>query len=223
MTMKRIIRISLVAVAAGALPVAAFADEIVHFTNGAEMTVRSHSIEKSKQMVQLDLGGNSYISFPMSMVEKIVSAGKDVYVNGVFRPSNQAIAGVPGSAVADNSVHGMETGGFRRGSLVKDNKGTNLGEATNAIPIPASGQIPDNAVINSRRIFNPAVPAQPGSSPQVIMPPGAPHRPVQMALKPASPAQSAPPPPAPANPPSNEAQENPPASDPAPEDPPDTP
>src|SRR5262245_681061 len=127
MTMKRFGRISLVAVAVGALPLTAYADEIVHFTNGAEMTVRSHTVEKTKEMVQLDLGGNSYISFPMSMVDKIVSAGKDVFLNPVFHPSNQAIAGGSGG-VADNSVRGAETGGFRRGSLAKDKLGSNLGE-----------------------------------------------------------------------------------------------
>jgi hypothetical protein len=216
MMTKRFGRVFLAAVAVGALPLAAFADEIVHFTNGAEMTVRSHTVEKAKDMVQLDLGGNSYISFPMSMVDKIVSAGKDVYLNPVFHPSNQAIAGASGGGVPDTGVHGTETAGYRRGPAVK---GTNLGEAIDAVPVPGYvGQPTDNQVINSRRVFNPAIPARAGVT-QVIMPPGAPKTPVQMAMNPNTPT-APPPPPPPAN---NDTQDNAPAGDPAPEDPPDTP
>jgi hypothetical protein len=223
MMTKRFGRVFLVAVAVGSFPLAAFADEIVHFTNGAEMTVRSHTVENAKDMVRLDLGGNSYIAFPMSMVDKIVSAGKDVFLNPVFHPSNQAIAGGSG-AVADNGVHGTESGGFRRGPVVKGTAGVNLGEPTDAVPIPASGGQPvDNQVINSRRVFNPAMPVPAGSPPQVIMPPGAPRKPVQLAMNPnpPQPPQAAPPPPA--TPPNNDTQDNAPAGDPAPEDPPDTP
>jgi hypothetical protein len=217
---KRMGRAFLAAVAVGSLPLAAFADEIVHFTNGAEMTVRSHTVETAKDMVQLDLGGNSYISFPMSMVDKIVSAGKDVFLNPVFHPSNQAIAGGSGSAVADSGVRGTENAPYKR---IPGSKGVgqNLGEAMDATPIAApSGQLVDNQVINSRRAFNPAIPAKPGVT-QVIMPPGAPKAPVAMVMIPSQGAPPAPPPPpAPAN---NDTQENAPAGDPAPEDPPDTP
>jgi len=220
MMTKRFGRAVLVAVALGSLPFAAFGDEIVHFTNGAEMTVRSHTVENAREMVRLDLGGNSYIAFPMSMVDKIVSAGKDVFLNPVFHPSNQAIGG-GSSAVADNGIHGTENGGFRRGPVVKGTAGANLGEPTDALPIPASGGQPaDNQVVNSRRLFNPAMPVPAGSAPQVIMPPGAPRAPVQFAKNPTA----APPPPAAPTPPANnDTQENAPAGDPAPEDPPDTP
>jgi hypothetical protein len=75
----------------------ASADEIVYFTNGAEMPVRSHSIDKD--MVKLDLGGNSTISFPVNMVTKIANAGQEVFVNPNYQPVNQA---VPGSAAPAN-------------------------------------------------------------------------------------------------------------------------
>jgi mRNA-degrading endonuclease toxin of MazEF toxin-antitoxin module len=60
----------MISAVAAATPVA-FADEVVQFTNGAEMTVRSHAIEKD--MVKLDLGGSSSITFPISMVDKIAA------------------------------------------------------------------------------------------------------------------------------------------------------
>jgi hypothetical protein len=69
----------------------ASADEIVSFTNGAEMPVKSHTIEKD--MVKLDLGPGSTISFPLNMVTKIAAAGQEVFVNPNYKPVNQAVAG----------------------------------------------------------------------------------------------------------------------------------
>lgn len=104
-------------------PAAARADEVVSFTNGAEMTVKSHVVDQATEMVKLDLGGNNSISFPINMVDKIVNAGKNVFLNPVYHPQNQAIAGVPGgrpeagsagSAVADTTIRGSgPSAGFR--------------------------------------------------------------------------------------------------------------
>jgi hypothetical protein len=226
MTHKRFGLVFLLAAAIGLLPRTAFADEIVHFTNGAEMTVRSHSVEQTKQMVKLDLGGNSFISFPMSMVDKIVSAGRDVFLNPVFHPANQAIAGAPGNAVTDNSIRGTgEPAGPGHRSAQKGTQGAMLGEATDAaVPIPAGfGQIEQQVVANSRRAFNPAFPPTPGSPPQVITLPGRPQAPVQMMVVPTSPPQQPPAQPPPVTPPNNDTQDSAPSGDPAPEDPPDTP
>jgi len=223
MTTKRFGRVFLVAVAVGSLPLGAFADEVVHFTNGAEMTVRSHTVENSKDMVRLDLGGNSFIAFPMSMVDKIVNSGQDVFLNPVFHPANQAIAGGAGTVVADTSNRGTGDAApyVRR-------PGAKLGETSNAQPIPAGfGQVEQQAVAASRKVFNPAFPPTPGSPPQVIMPPGMKdHTPVQFQMIPTRPAQpvtTPPPPPAPPPPADTETPDNtPPPSDP-PQDPPDTP
>ena len=106
MSTKRSVRVVLMLAALGLPASAALADEIIHFTNGAEMPVRSHTIDKEKRMVRLDLGANSFIAFPMSMVDKIVSSGQDVFLNPGFHPSNQAIAGIPGTAVADTTIRG---------------------------------------------------------------------------------------------------------------------
>ncbi len=217
MTAKRFIRELSVLAAIGTLPLSAFADEIVHFTNGAEMTVRSHTVEKEKNMVKLDLGANSFIAFPMAMVDKIVNAGRDVFLNPSFHPSNQAIGGVPGGAVADNTIRGTgDPSGFVR-RPGKGTAGVMLGEAADAVPIPAAGgQLTEpTPVASSRRVFNPAVPSAPGALPQVIMPPGRVMTPVQLVPLPSRPE---PPPPA-----DNEAQDNQPAGDPDTENPPEAP
>jgi hypothetical protein len=207
----------------GFMPLAAFADEVVHFTNGAEMTVRSHSVENDKAMVKLDLGGNSFISFPMTMVDKIVSAGKDVFLNPGFHPSNQAIAG--GSVnLADTTVRGVgDSGGLVPRPDGKGHAGIMLGEAADAMPSGSIGgpQL-DQTVMSTRRRFNPAFQLPPGGPPQIITPPGAPVRgPVQFALvgAPRSAEQQIPAPPPPAD---NSTPDNPPPEDPAPEDPPNT-
>ena len=214
MTTKCFGRVLLVLAAIGTLPLAAFADEVVHFTNGAEMTVRSHTVERDKQMVRLDLGANSFIAFSMAMVDKIESAGRNVYLNPVFHPSNQAIAEGAGGPVTDNAIHGT---GEPNGLVRRPSKGTAgvmLGETADALPATAiAGQPIEQPVAASRRIFNPAMPSAPGAGPQVIMPPGKIMPPVQLAVIPTRPE-----PPPPATP---EPQDSQPAGDPDSENPPD--
>jgi len=223
MMAKSLGRVLFLLAALALLPSAALADEIVHFTNGAEMTVRSHVVEQDNTMVKLDLGGNSFIAFPMSMVDKIVSAGQDVFLNPSFHPSNQAIAGVPGgavagatgtgSAVADTTIHGAGTPvGFAPQRGVKGGAGVMLGEVADTLPseVRAVSGVAQ-AMPFRRRAYNPAFPAGPGEPPQVIMGPSSPRAPARLALAPGGPSQSQ-------NPPVP-----PPESDPAPEEPPNTP
>ena len=106
----------------------AAADEIVHFTNGAEMTVRSHAVVND--MLKLDLGGNNTISFPISMVGKIVSAGQDVFLNPVYHPTNQGVAGTP--AVA-GSVGMASPTGFAREGAAPGRNGARLGESADGV------------------------------------------------------------------------------------------
>jgi hypothetical protein len=165
--LKRISGRVVIAATFGLIASTALADEIVHFTNGAEMAVRSHTIDKEKDMVKLDLGGNSYISFPMTMVDKIVSAGQNVFSNPAFHPANQAHAGIPG-------VHGVSGSvGYKPQPDGKGNAGVMLGEVADAIPAenPVGPDL-DNTVMGSRKVFNPAFPPKPGAGgvPQVIMP-----------------------------------------------------
>ena len=217
MTMKFSSRVVLFVAAFGLIASTALADEIVHFTNGAEMPVRSHTIDKEKDMVKLDLGGSSFISFPMSMVDKIVSAGQNVFLNPGFHPSNQAIAGVPGTG---SEVRGTSSPvGYKPQPDGKGNAGVMLGEAADAIPAEhPTGPDVENSVVNSRRKFNPAFPPKPGAGgqPHVIMPATPQLRqPVPMQRKDFG--QPTPPPAPPA-----ESQDSP-AADPPAEDPPDTP
>jgi hypothetical protein len=214
---KRSGPVLLVVAALGWLPSITFADEIVHFTNGAEMTVRSHAVEQ--QMVKLDLGGNSFIAFPMSMVDKIVSSGRDVFVNPTIHPANQALAGSgPGGAggsaanapvVADTSIQsGGGAVGLVRQPNAKGGAGVMLGEAADIAPV--AGRADPNgayAVANSRRLYNPAFPAPQNGMPQVILPPSAPKTPGRLTV--IAPKASDPPPP----PVDNGTPENPPQSD----------
>jgi hypothetical protein len=222
MLMKNSGRVALALATLGLIAQPVLADEIVHFTNGAEMPVHSHTIDKEKSMVRLDLGGNSFISFPMTMVDKIVSAGQDVFLNPGFHPSNQAIAGIPGTAVADTTIRGNGAPvGFVRQPDGKGHAGVMLGEAADAIPAGTMGgpQV-DNTVANSRKRFNPAFPPVPGGPPQVIMPPNMAKTPVPFQLNNRPPAE--PPAPPPPQAPAAGAQDTPPPDPPA-DDPPDKP
>lgn len=204
-------RIVVVVAALCSCSLAAFADEIVHFTNGAEMTVLNHAVEKDKSMIRLDLGGGNFIAFPMSMVDKIVNAGQDVYLNPGFHPSNQAVGGA--ALVSDTGVRGA---GGPIGYGHQSGKGTAgmmLGEAADAVPGSRQGGPNfDQPVASSRRRFNPLLQGGPGSGPQVIMPPQMAKVASQLVVIPMLPPQ--PQPPAEVGTP-----EDPPPSDPAPEDP----
>ena len=174
---KSRVRALLVLASVGLLPPAVLADEVVHFTNGSEMPVRSHTVEKG--MVKLDLGNSSFIAFPMTMVDKIVNSGQDVFLNPTFHPSNQVVAGgasAAGTGVGDTSIRGTGASvGFAPQANAKPGTaGVMLGEAADALPQDAradSGMPPMD--INRRKIYNPAFPTTPGSTPQVIMPPSA--------------------------------------------------
>jgi hypothetical protein len=230
MVTNRVGRFFLVLGLVGLLPLAAFADEVVHFTNGAEMTVKNHVVENDMSMVKVDLGGSSYISFPMTMVDKIVNAGKDVFLNPTFHPSNQAIAGRAVSVVADTTVRGVAGGsGYVPQPDGKGHAGTMLGEAADQVSGGAPmGALTNDTMAGARRRFNPArqQAAAPGGQPTLIMPPGMAAPPARAPAQltfiglPHAAEQQVPAPPPPANTPP---PENPPAEDPAPEDPPDNP
>ncbi len=82
----------------------ALADEVVYFTNGTYLLVTSHTIEK--EMISVDLGGSSKMAFPLQMVDKIESAGRNVYLNPTYHPANQAVAGpAAGGMVSNGGVY----------------------------------------------------------------------------------------------------------------------
>ena len=84
------------------LATAASADEVIYFTNGTSLPIRSHRIEKD--MISVDLGTDARMGFPVYMVDKIESAGRKVYLNPTYHPSNQAVAAGSGEAGADETA-----------------------------------------------------------------------------------------------------------------------
>lgn len=207
--MRRLATLSL-AVLAIAAGTAARAEEIVHFTNGAEMTVRAHVIEN--EMVKLDLGGNSFISFPVSMVDKIASAGQDVFLNPVYHPTNQALPGAPGAQAIPQATYTVRGGGspvgYRPGQS-PNGLGNAMGEASD-IPVPAgswndSGRVQQTGSLRGERLHtarprfaDPTRPVPPGA--QVVLdPPGLKTQPQPHTMSPRSveiPNASVPPKPA---------------------------
>lgn len=74
--------LSILATLTVALP--APAEEILYFTNGTFMPIRSHKLDG--EMIHVDMGENNFMAFPSQMVEKILDGGKDV----LLRPSTAA-------------------------------------------------------------------------------------------------------------------------------------
>ena len=93
---------------ASAIPAAA--DEVVYFSNGATMAIRAHEIDGN--MIRVNLGAGAVMAFPVSMVERVVSGGQDVFTGPAYRPANQALPGQAGGSVAatllsrDNTISG---------------------------------------------------------------------------------------------------------------------
>jgi hypothetical protein len=54
------------------------AEEIVHFTSGTSMPVVSHQIDGD--MIHVDLGDNAFMAFPLSMVDRVETAGENVMI-----------------------------------------------------------------------------------------------------------------------------------------------
>jgi len=168
MSLKSFGRMATVLVALGCIGSNARADEIVHFTNGAEMAVRSHVV--TNEMLKLDLGGNNSISFPISMVDKIVNAGQNVFLNPVYYPSNQALPGVSAAPAADASVadSGLQ-GGYARGGFapqpIPGSVPFRPGESANNVGSGAAsiGRNPhDDMATVERPKFDPLRPLPPG-------------------------------------------------------------
>ena len=72
------------------------AEEIVTFTNGATMPIRSHEFDGD--MIKVDLGDDQFMAFPRSVVEKIEVARGDVQLTPSSR-TNQIIKTTQGTRV----------------------------------------------------------------------------------------------------------------------------
>ncbi len=81
----------------------AFSEEIVYLTSGSAMAVRGHEVKGD--MIHLDLGGDSFIAFPMTLVDRIEGA------QGIqLKPSHSNVIHSPaqGAAAADYTARGLE-------------------------------------------------------------------------------------------------------------------
>jgi hypothetical protein len=117
---------------------AVLAEEIIHFTNGKAMTIKSHEV--SDGMVHVDLGSDGFIAFPESRVERIEKAGQDVYLPPSFRKANVANGRYDGDVKVDAGV--SNNGAFpvsgrtstsaryssKRGTTVQNGGGSNWQE-----------------------------------------------------------------------------------------------
>jgi hypothetical protein len=62
------------------------AEEIVYFTNGSAMPVRAHEVQGT--MIHVDLGGDAFMAFPLSMVDRVEIAGKEIVLDPSFSGGN---------------------------------------------------------------------------------------------------------------------------------------
>jgi len=65
-----------VALALLALALPVCAEEILYFKSGSAMPVVSHKVDGS--MIHVDLGDNAFMAFPLTMVDRVERAGKNV-------------------------------------------------------------------------------------------------------------------------------------------------
>jgi hypothetical protein len=92
-----------------------FAEEIVYLKSGSAMPVRSHQVVGD--MVHLDLGGDSFIAFPMTLVDRIETT------KGVeLKPSHSNVIRSAGGAqgvAADYTARGLEVNRVTREQIPK--------------------------------------------------------------------------------------------------------
>lgn len=88
--MRMFRRWSLLAVLAGFAAVPVVAEEIVHFKSGTAMPVRSHEIRGD--MIHVDLGSDAMMAFPLSVVESVEKAGKNVILDRSFNTQSNIMS-----------------------------------------------------------------------------------------------------------------------------------
>ena len=73
--------------------VPAAAEEILHLKSGATMPIATHEVRG--QMIHVDMGGNAFMAFPLSMVDWIEKAGANVLLQPSFHANNVMAPGPP--------------------------------------------------------------------------------------------------------------------------------
>ena len=67
-----------VALALAALALPVFGEEILYFKSGSAMPVVSHEVDG--EMIHVDLGDNAFMAFPLTMIDRVERAGKNVMI-----------------------------------------------------------------------------------------------------------------------------------------------
>ncbi len=103
-------KLGLFALALALFAAPALAEEVIYFTNGSSMPILDHIVEE--EMVKVDLGEAGFMAFPMTQVDRIEKAGREVYQN----PSraNQMFAKPKGSGGSE-PVYGRRPSAFVAG------------------------------------------------------------------------------------------------------------
>ena len=72
----RLARWVLVALALSAVALPVLGEEILYFKSGSAMPVVSHKVDG--EMIHVDLGDNAFMAFPLTMIDRVERAGKNV-------------------------------------------------------------------------------------------------------------------------------------------------
>ena len=83
----------------------AMAEQIVQFANGTSMPIRSHKIQG--EMIHVDLGNDGFIAFPVSMIDRVVDAGKDVVISPSSTGNNKVMGRVETDPTGSFPVRGQ--------------------------------------------------------------------------------------------------------------------
>jgi hypothetical protein len=82
----------------------AAAEEVVVFKSGSALPIVSHKIDGN--MIHVDLGNNGFMAFPMSVVERVDKAGKNVMIGASTVGGTNVMAARP-DPTGSFPVHGM--------------------------------------------------------------------------------------------------------------------
>jgi len=110
--MRRAVILAIVLAVFSVAPV--LAEQVIHFSNGNSMPVRSHAVQG--EMIHVDLGGDAFMAFPLEMVDKVVEAGKNVILDQSFADPKGVMVDTraPG---AKRPVRAARPGGSRRDEM----------------------------------------------------------------------------------------------------------
>jgi hypothetical protein len=86
----------------------ALAEEIIYFTNGTSMPIRSHEVKD--EMIHVDLGSEAFMAFPLRMVEKIEAAGKEIALRPSFAGGTNVITAKGPDPSGNYPVRGSYSG-----------------------------------------------------------------------------------------------------------------